>query len=234
MMPAPALVEIAGYAGFDFVIVDLEHGASSIETLEHMLRAADATGVEAIVRPGSASRADILRVLDAGASGVLVPHVSSAADAQAVVAAAHYPPVGGRGMAMTSRAGRYGLTTMPEHLRVAGGRTVVAVQVEDAAAIEHVHGISAVPGVDVVFIGPADLATSLGHPGDARHPEVAAAIESIRRTVLDAGTTRLGAFATDEEDAVRWTAGGAQLVALSSTSLIARRIGDAAQRLVPR
>ena len=114
--PSPAIAEMVGYAGFDYVIVDLEHGPTGLETLENMLRAAQAAGAASLVRLPSPAQADILRVLDAGADGILVPHVESAADARAVVAHAYYPPAGQRGISTVSRAARHAIVSPQQHL----------------------------------------------------------------------------------------------------------------------
>jgi 4-hydroxy-2-oxoheptanedioate aldolase len=176
-MPCPAEVELAAAAGFDAIIIDTEHGSS--DGLEHHLRAADASGLPALVRVPTVDLAPILRALDAGASGIVVPHVSDANLAQAAVAAAHYPPRGHRGLALTTRAGRYGTATVAEHLARAGAETLVVVQIEDADALECATEILGVDGVDAVLIGATDLSVSLGHPGAPSHPKVAAAISDI-------------------------------------------------------
>src|SRR6188508_1524597 len=128
--PSPALAEMVGYAGFDYVILDLEHGPTGLETLENMLRAAQAAGAASLVRLPSPAQADILRVLDAGADGILVPHVESVADAQAVVAHAYYPPAGQRGISTVSRAARHAIVSPQQHLAGANQRTAVMLMVE--------------------------------------------------------------------------------------------------------
>lgn len=142
MTPSPSIVEMFGYAGFDFVIIDREHGASSLETLENSLRAAEASGMEALVRIPSGSTWEILSALDAGASGIVVPHVRAAEQAAALVDLAHYPPYGTRGFATTARAGRHGFVTVEEHLKRARERTLVLAQIEDADALPNVRAIA--------------------------------------------------------------------------------------------
>jgi 4-hydroxy-2-oxoheptanedioate aldolase len=154
---------------------------------------------------------------------VVVPHVRTSAAAAAAVAAAHYPPDGERGLATSTRAGQHGIRALQEHLDRARDRTLVMVQVEDAEALPAVTDICAVPGVDAVFIGPTDLSTSLGHPGELEHPDVAAAISGIARDVLDSGT-HLSIFTRNEDEALAWRRNGAQLLAFAAPALIAARL----------
>jgi 4-hydroxy-2-oxoheptanedioate aldolase len=176
-LPAPAEVELAGLTGFDAVILDTEHGTE--EGLDHHLRAADAVGLPALVRVAGTDPAPILRALDAGATGIVVAHVRDAAEAQAAVTAAHYPPRGIRGLALTTRAGRHGTANLGEHLARAARQTLVIAQIEDAEAVPQTEAICAVEGVDAVLIGATDLSISLGHPGATGHPAVTAAVAQI-------------------------------------------------------
>jgi 4-hydroxy-2-oxoheptanedioate aldolase len=178
-MPAPAEVEQAGYAGFDAVILDTEHGPGAGPDLEHHLRAADAAGIAALVRVPAMGPGLILAALDAGATGVVVPHVVDPSVAAAVVDAAHYPPRGHRGLALTTRAGRFGTAALADHLDRAARQTLVLVQIEDAEAVPRAQEILFVDGVDGVLIGTTDLSISLGHPGDPDCREVRAAVDEI-------------------------------------------------------
>src|SRR5258708_27290550 len=135
--PAPALVEMCAAAGFDFAFIDGEHGSGEALELEHHVRAAESFGMPAVVRIGSHQPGDILRALDIGAEGIIVPHVNTRGEAEAVVRAAHYPPVGRRGLATTTRAGRHAISNLKEHLRSAEDNSLILVQVEDPEAIEH-------------------------------------------------------------------------------------------------
>jgi 4-hydroxy-2-oxoheptanedioate aldolase len=233
MVPSPAVVEMCGYNGFDYVILDAEHGAAGTETLEHQLRAADASGIPAIVRVGNRAPDNILRVLDAGACGILVPHVTTPEDAGAIVRAAHFPPHGIRGLATTSRAGRHGLMSAADYIKAARGETVVIVQIEDRAALENVGAIAATPDLDAVFIGPADLATSLGFPGQPAHPEVVAAIEHVRQQVALARKPALANFARTEADAISLARQGYNMICLSTTAIFSRRLADLVAALKP-
>ena len=215
-MPAPAEVEMAGGTGFDGVILDTEHGPADAVELEHHVRAADAAGIAALVRVPSLQSAPILAALDAGAAGVIVPHVVDAAQATAVVDAAHYPPVGSRGLALSTRAGRYGAISVSGHLERARAGTLVLVQVEDAAAVARIGEIVAVPGVDGVFIGPNDLSISLGHPGEVAHPEVGSAIATIRDATLAAGLAAVTVVGTPAQAQEWFAAGGTTAVFVAS------------------
>lgn len=161
-LPAVGLVELAGVAGLDFVLLDCEHGPADTEQLQHHLNAADAHGLATLVRVGSAEPALILRALDLGAQGVVVPHVDTAEQAAAVVAAAHYPPLGERGFANYTRAARFGSQSPVDYLDHAAATTMVIPMLETAAACDNAAEILAVPGVDAVMPGPADLAVSMG------------------------------------------------------------------------
>jgi 4-hydroxy-2-oxoheptanedioate aldolase len=183
-IPSPALVEMCGHAGLDFVIVDNEHGPAGIESTEHLLRAARGAGIIPVVRT---LEADILRILDIGASAIQVPQVNTAEQARRIVAAAKYPPVGTRGAAFSTRAAGYGFFGGEPHVKASNEGTSVIVMAETRTAIENIDEIVAVPGVDAVFFGPNDLSFSLGHPGQMQHPEVVAAIEHGVARVLAAG-----------------------------------------------
>jgi 4-hydroxy-2-oxoheptanedioate aldolase len=232
-MPGPAIVELGGHAGFDLVVIDTEHGAAGSEDLEHHLRAADSAGVEAIVRVGAPEPIETLRALDAGASGVIVPHVNDAAAAEAAVRAAHYPPVGERGLAVSTRAGHHGLSPVDEYVERALEDTLVVVQVEHAEALDNVHEIASSKRVDAVFLGPSDLSISLGHPGDTTHPDVAAAIDRVVEGVVGAGGAALCVLAGSEEEARSWEAKGARMVLFSASALLGGRLKQVLSELKP-
>ena len=190
MIPSPQAVEMLGAAGFDWVLIDCEHGALSLESVELMAMAAQAAGMTPIARPASAAPEHILQVLDRGVLGVQVPHVSSAAAARAAVEAARYHPVGRRSLAAGTRAARYDLHGgLEAHVRRANASTLVAVQIEEPAAVENIDAILQVGGIDVFFIGPSDLSQAMGHPGNPKAPPVAAAIDATLARIVAAGKT---------------------------------------------
>lgn len=223
-MPAPAVIETAGHAGFDFAMVDTEHGVADTGDLEHHLRAADSAGLAALVRVGANQPIDILRALDAGAAGIVVPHVNDAGDAHAAVRAAYYPPLGERGLAVSTRAGRQGLASVDEHVRHATENTLVVVQLEDARALAHAGELARTERVDAVFIGPTDLSSSLGYPGQPGHPEVVAAIDRIAEDVVAADRAALCVLVSTEEEAQVWRSRGARLLLFSAAALLSERL----------
>jgi 4-hydroxy-2-oxoheptanedioate aldolase len=227
-IPCPQIVESAGWCGYDLVVIDSEHGPADTEALEHHLRAADAVGIPALVRVGNNAGDEILRALDAGAQGVVVPHVNSAAEAVEAVAAAHYPPGGTRGLATSTRAGRHGLVGAVEHVERAREQTVVFAQIEDAAAVPHAGAIASVPGVDAVFLGPSDLSMSLGHPGDLAHPTVDAAIGEIAGAVHAARAGALCTLVGNPEAARSWWERGAQVVLFAAPAVISKHLNEIA------
>ncbi len=225
MLPSAAVTEMVAYAGFDFVILDTEHGAATAETLENQLRAAEAAGVPALVRTVGMTQGEILRALDAGASGILVPHVCTPQEAASIATAAHYPPHGIRGLATTARAGRHGRVTIADHLKNAHENTLVLVQIEDARALEHVSAIAATTNVDGVFIGPADLSISLGHPGNPGHPEVVAAIDKAVKEISAAGSTP-STFARNPGEIAELAKRGFPVSVFSSTLIFTQALGE--------
>jgi 2-keto-3-deoxy-L-rhamnonate aldolase RhmA len=184
--PSAATVEIAGLSGYDFVIIDTEHGPADIETVENMLRAAAMHGMAGLVRVPDNSVASIQRVLDAGADGILVPHVASAAIAKDVIDRALFTPQGRRGVAL-ARSSAYGIGDAKTYYATRNQHTVVIVMIEDAEALPVVDEILAVPGIDAVFIGPGDLSSSLGYPGEPNHPAVQAEVSRINAAATRAG-----------------------------------------------
>ncbi len=190
MIPSPQIVESAAGMGFDWVLIDCEHGTVGLESMELMIMAAEAAGVTPIVRPRTNSASDILQAMDRGASGVQVPHINSAAEARAAVAAVKFHPQGQRSLAAGTRASGYGFRgSMGGFVEEANRRTLVCVQIEDEAALPNVDEILRIEGIDVFFIGPSDLSQSMGHPGNPKEPRVARAIEDTLARIVAAGKT---------------------------------------------
>ena len=190
MIPSPQIVEMIAAAGFDWVLLDCEHGTLTLESVELMAMAAEASGITAIARPVSKSAEHILQVLDRGVMGVQVPHVNTAADARGVLEAVKYHPAGRRGLAAGTRAAVYDSHgTLADYVRSANEQTLIAIQLEDEAAVRNIDELLEVDGIDVFFIGPSDLSQSMGHPGDPKAPAVAEAIESSFRKMVAARRT---------------------------------------------
>jgi len=183
----PPLLELLGFLGFDFVIIDAEHGPMGVETCENMLRAADNVNITPIIRVAVNLQQNILRYLDIGALGVQMPMINTKADAEAVVRAVKYPPEGKRGLAGV-RAALYGVTgSLGDYVKEANQETMVIVHCETMEAVENLKEILTVPGIDVCFIGPTDLSSSMGYPGQIKHPEVEKMIDKLVKEIRAAG-----------------------------------------------
>jgi 2-keto-3-deoxy-L-rhamnonate aldolase RhmA len=190
MIPSPQIVEMVAAAGFDWVLLDCEHGTLTLESVELMAMASEASGITAIARPASKSPEHILQVLDRGVMGVQVPHVNTAEDAREVIAAVKYHPAGRRGLAAGTRAAVYDSHgTLADHVKAANDATLIAIQLEDRPAIENIDELLKVSDIDVFFIGPSDLSQSMGHPGNPKAPVVAEAIDSSFRKMVEARRT---------------------------------------------
>ena len=190
MFPSPHVVEMIARLGFDWVLIDCEHGSISRESLELMVIAAEANGITAIGRPATSSPESILEVLETGAMGVQVPHVSSAATAEAVVQAARFFPQGQRGLAKGTRPANYGFgLPMENYVERANEEILVCIQIEEEEALTNLDQIVQVEGIDVFFVGPSDLSQSLKRPGRADTVELQGALERVFGTVGRAGKT---------------------------------------------
>ena len=230
-MPAAATVELAGHAGFDMVLVDTEHGPSDMAELEHHIRAADSAGIPVLVRVSHAESPDILRALDAGAHGIVVPHVTSQEDVHRAAALTRYPPDGRRSLALSTRAGRHSTRSVREHLDAASREVALIAQLEDAQALENVAEILDADGLAGVFIGPSDLSASLGWPGQTYHPVVSDAVERIVEAAVGRPALALCTLAADENEARAWIERGARIVLLNAPSIMAARLRAIADRV---
>ncbi len=188
MFPSPQLVEMVAYAGFDWVLIDCEHGSIGPADVEVMAMAADATGITPIGRPKSNSTADIQSIMDRGVKGVQVPHINTSEDAKRAVAAVKFGPGAQRGLAAGTRPDHWGLgAKMTDFVTDANQASLVCVQIEHADAVANIEEILRVDGIDVYFIGPSDLSQSLGYPGNPKAPPVAEAIDKTLKHIRDAG-----------------------------------------------
>jgi 4-hydroxy-2-oxoheptanedioate aldolase len=178
------LVELLGHSGFDGVFLDCEHGPSGWEDLENQIRAAELAGVSSVVRVQDHSGGTITRTLDRGASGIQVPHVNTAAEAQAVVHRAKYAPLGDRGWAVGRAA--WGISPL-DYARHANEQTLVAIMLEEVEALNNLDEILRVDHIDVFFIAPGDLAQSMGLAGQLDNPQVQSAIDDGLRRIRAAG-----------------------------------------------
>ncbi|MEN2742694.1 aldolase/citrate lyase family protein [Microbacterium sp. X-17] len=220
-MPSPASVELVGGLGFDFVIIDTEHGPAGGSELDNHIRAADAAGIPVVVRVSTLSRTEIQRALDGGAAGVVVPQVDTAAMAEEAVRLAHYPPFGARGLATSTRAGRQGTVPTAKHLARARKETIVIVQIESRAGVSNADAILAVEGVSAVWLGLSDLTLDLGHFGEYTHPDVASAIDY---TVCAAKRADIPfvIIADSPSDGAHWIDRGAQVLLVNVLTVLSR------------
>ena len=184
-IPGPLVAEALAGCGFDWVVIDTEHAPTDVPDVLGMLQAMAPYPVSAVVRPAANDPVLIKRLLDFGAQTLILPYIQSAEEAQAAVAAVRYAPRGMRGVAGLTRASRFG--AVPDDTRRADAEICLILQVETALALSRIEEIAATDGVDGLFIGPADLAASMGHPGGLDHPAVRAAIEDAIRRITAAG-----------------------------------------------
>jgi 4-hydroxy-2-oxoheptanedioate aldolase len=210
-VPSPRVVELCGIAGFDYVIIDAEHGSMDPADCEDMVRAAETVRVTPIVRvPGHDAKV-ILRYLDIGSQGIMAPQVNSAADARAIVDAVKYAPLGQRGLG-PGRAAAYGLReTMGEYAASENDETLIIAQLENIAALSELDEIVHTPGIDAFEIGTGDLSASMGFPGEASRPEVQAVVAQFVDAVLRGGSI-IGDTVDDGESAARLYAAGYRML----------------------
>lgn len=199
-IPSPRVVELCGFAGFDYVVIDAEHGPIDVGTCENMVRAAEAVGMTPIVRVPGHDPKVILRYLDVGAQGVMAPQVNSVRDARAIIDATKYSPVGKRGLG-PGRAAMYGLNEpMREFAPNENNEMLIIVQLENIAALDELDALVAIPEIDAFEIGLADLSASMGHPGASDRPDVQEVVGRFVSAVLGAGKV-IGDTANDAASA---------------------------------
>jgi 4-hydroxy-2-oxoheptanedioate aldolase len=187
-LPSPDIVEIAGWTGLHFVWIDAEHGTIDLGDLNQMIRAADASGIDVIVRVPDHSPSFIQRILDIGAAGIIAPHVRTAAEAAALVSATKYAPAGIRGACPTTRwVGHSVSDEWPGMYRQANADTMMFGLIEDLEGVENVEAIASVPGLDGLLFGPFDLSHEAGLDGDRTHPSIAEMGKRVTAAVREAG-----------------------------------------------
>ena len=183
---SPLTAEIVGQSGFDWVLIDLEHGAGSEKDVLAQLQALASTPTVAFVRVESGDAARISRVLDMGAAGIMCPKVNNAAEAKKVINGIHYPPFGNRGVAKMVRATAFGLN-FDQYYKESKENILGIIQIETVEALNHLDEIAALEGVDVLFIGPADLSMELGIFGQFDNPIFLDAVKNIVQAAQNAG-----------------------------------------------
>ena len=188
--PSAPVVEMLGFLGYDWVLIDNEHGSITVDQAEDMIRAAEFAGTAPIVRPVGNRPEIIAPFLDRGAWGVQMPHINTPEEARAAVSAVKYYPEGERGLFSRGRPADYGFSgSTPEYVAAANRNTLVCLMLEEVEAIANISELVQVPGVDVYFIGAGDLSQSMGYPGQQTHPEVQALVEQGVRQIATAGIT---------------------------------------------
>jgi 4-hydroxy-2-oxoheptanedioate aldolase len=216
--------EIIGDSGFDWILLDTEHSPNEIPDLVGQLQGMQASPTTPIIRPAWNDAVLIKRCLDIGAQSLLLPYVQNAEEARAAVTATRYPPHGIRGVSVAARASRYGRT--PGYLTKANDEICVLVQVETRQAMGELEAIAEIDGVDGVFIGPSDLAASLGHVGNPQHPDVQKAIKNAVERLTAVGKPA-GMLTGNEEEAKRYIDWGYKFVAIGSDVGLLAKHSDA-------
>lgn len=218
---SPMAAEILAQAGYDCAMIDLEHGPGSYLDAVSVMQAMRAGDAVPMLRVESNDAVAIKRALDIGISGIMIPAVNSAAEAEAAVAACRYPPNGMRGCAVgIVRASDYG-SRWQDYMAEVDERLLVICQIESAAAVENVEAIAAVAGVDLLFVGPFDLSANLGYLGQPDHPRVREAIARIEAAAKSAGKL-LGNIPTAERSALELAQAGYGLILADADSMLLR------------
>jgi len=210
----PAGVEIAGYAGFDFVIIDTEHGPISIETAQNLIRAAEVVGITPIIRVRENNPSLILRALDIGAQGVEIPQINDKENAIRAIQAAKFSPQGERGVCRFVRAAGYSSLNRYKYFELSNEETLVIVHIEGVEGVKNLRQILTVKGLDVIFLGPYDLSSSCGVTGQVNHPLVTEKMEEAVKLSQKANVA-VGTFVDNIEDAKKWINTGVQYISFS-------------------
>jgi staphyloferrin B biosynthesis citrate synthase len=220
-IPSPTLVEMIGCAGYDFVILDTEHTLVDPQQLENLIRAAEAVDLVAFVRVPEADPGAILRALDAGALGVVVPHVRNRADIELAIRAARYAPEGMRSL-NGGRVPGFGRIDLAEYIRRANEEVMVIAMIEDAEGVDELPSILAGGGVDLVLEGAADLSQSYGVPWQTRHPKVRDALARVQAECARQSVP-FCAIPRTREDHEQWQAAGVRAFVLGEERGLAAR-----------
>jgi len=210
----PAVVEVMGFAGFDFVIIDQEHGPISIQNTQNMIRAAESVGITPVVRVNKNEETSILRTLDIGAQGIEIPQINNKENAINAVKSVKYSPQGERGVCRYVRAANYSSMDKYKYFEYANQETIIISHIEGVEGINNLEEILSVPELDVIFIGPYDLSQSLGIPGKVNDPLV---IEKMKEVIKKCKKRNIavGTFADDTETAKFWISLGVQYMSFS-------------------
>ena len=231
--PSPEVVEILGWAGWDFVILDLEHGPYGAEGLPHLIRAAEAAGTAPLVRVPLVAPEQVGKALDLGAAGIVTPGVASAESASEAVRLTRFPPHGSRGSSPSTRQLHYSGKPFTSLTAEDAPRPLIVLQVEARLATSDLGSILDVEGVDVIFIGPYDLSTSLGLPGQFDHPTVREATSEIVSRAGERGVA-VGIWVPDPKAAKFWAGQGVRFITVSNNELMLFGAASSLRRAVAR
>lgn len=196
MLPSSFVVDVVARTGVDFIVIDLEHGTMSWETAEDMVRAAHLHNCQPIIRVGDDQENTILHALETGCEAIMVPHVSTVDAAKAIVKAARYAPLGGRGLSPYTRCHNYNHVGLAESLQEHAKDTFVGILVEGQKGIDNLPEIVKVEGIDLVYLGMYDISQSVGLPGQLEHPDVMKQLEKCLKIIIDSGKVP-GTFSRD-------------------------------------
>jgi 4-hydroxy-2-oxoheptanedioate aldolase len=219
MTGSATVVDVIGIAGLDFVILDMEHGSMSFETVENLVRAAECRGCQPIIRVSEGSDATILRALETGTTGIMVPHVSTPAQAERIVSACKYAPQGSRGLSPYTRNHAFSHENLKESMKRNNDALFVGVLVEGRQGIANLESIAAVKGLDLVYTGIYDLSQSIGLAGELTHPAVLDMQKKCARAVKKHGIAA-GSFAKDEAYIKILARNGFQFIAYSADAFV--------------
>jgi 4-hydroxy-2-oxoheptanedioate aldolase len=198
MTGSTTVIEVIGNTGLDFIILDMEHGSMSFETVENMVRAAECVGCQPIIRVSNADESNILRALETGSQAIMVPHISTPEQAARVVSACKYTPEGTRGLSPYTRNHNFTHENLPESMKHNNNNIFVGVLVEGKEGIANLESIAAVQGLDLIYTGIYDLSQSIGLPGELNHPKVLEIQKKCVEVLKEKGLAA-GSFAKDEE-----------------------------------
>lgn len=182
-----SLVELMGLMGFDCLWLCNEHIAIDQSLMASMLQACRASGMDCVVRVGQDCYADMLRFLELGANGLMLPHITDAASLEKVIEVTKFPPLGHRGIDAVSADADFGMMPLKDYIKFANEQTFIVAQIEDRQGLENVEEIAAVEGVDVIFLGPADLSLDMGILGELKHPDIISAIAKVIKACKNNG-----------------------------------------------
>ena len=209
----PAFIEVMGYAGLDYVIIDLEHGPNTIQTAQNLIRAAQVSEIFPIVRVKEGCESVMCEALDIGAGGIQIPQITTKSDAEKIIERVKFHPDGQRGVCRFVRAADYSAKDRFEYFKDAN-KSVIIMQIEGKEGIENIDDILNVKGIDVIFVGPYDLSQSLGLTGQVDHPAVEEKMLEIVKKCDEKGVT-VGTFADTPANAEKWRSNGVKYISYS-------------------